>query len=43
VKALSTEALKKLERIYPATVGQASRIPGISPAAINILLLLLGR
>ncbi|MDE5727597.1 MAG: tRNA uridine-5-carboxymethylaminomethyl(34) synthesis enzyme MnmG [Duncaniella sp.] len=43
VKALSTEARQKLERIDPATVGQASRIPGISPADINILLLLLGR
>jgi len=43
VKALSTEARQKLERIRPATVAQASRIPGISPSDINILLLLLGR
>lgn len=43
VKALSTEARQKLERIDPETVAQASRIPGISPADINILLLLLGR
>ena len=39
----STEARQKLQRIDPATVGQASRIPGISPSDINILLLLLGR
>ncbi|MCM1162878.1 MAG: tRNA uridine-5-carboxymethylaminomethyl(34) synthesis enzyme MnmG [Muribaculaceae bacterium] len=43
VKALSTEARQKLCRIDPETVAQASRIPGISPADINILLLLLGR
>lgn len=43
IKALSTEARQKLERIDPETVAQASRIPGISPADINILLLLLGR
>jgi len=40
---LSTEARQKLERIDPETVGQAARIPGISPSDINILLLLLGR
>ncbi|MDE6395161.1 MAG: tRNA uridine-5-carboxymethylaminomethyl(34) synthesis enzyme MnmG, partial [Duncaniella sp.] len=43
VKALSTEARQKLIKIDPETVAQASRIPGISPADINILLLLLGR
>ena len=43
VKALSTEARQKLEKIDPETVAQASRIPGISPADVNILLLLLGR
>ena len=40
---ISTEARQKLQRIDPETVGQASRIPGISPSDINILLLLLGR
>lgn len=43
VKSLSTEARQKLIRIDPETVAQASRIPGISPADVNILLLLLGR
>ena len=43
IKSLSTEARQKLERINPETVAQASRIPGISPSDINILLLLLGR
>lgn len=41
--ALSTEARQKLQRIDPDTIAQASRIPGISPSDINILLLLLGR
>ena len=40
---ISIEARQKLQRIDPETVGQASRIPGISPSDINILLLLLGR
>lgn len=43
VKALSTEARQKLLRIDPENVAQASRIPGVSPADVNILLLLLGR
>jgi len=43
VQSLSTEAREKLTRIKPDTIGQASRIPGISPSDINILLVLLGR
>lgn len=43
VKALSTEARQKLTKIDPETIAQASRIPGISPSDVNILLLLLGR
>lgn len=43
IKALSTEARQKLERIDPETIGQASRIPGISPSDINILLVMMGR
>ena len=43
VKALSTEARQKLSRIRPATVGAASRIPGISPSDVSILLLMMNR
>lgn len=43
IQALSTEARQKLTRIDPETIAQASRIPGISPSDINILLVLLGR
>ncbi len=43
VLSISTEARQKLEKIDPETIAQASRIPGISPSDINILLLLLGR
>lgn len=40
---LSTECRQKLERIQPETIAQASRIPGVSPSDINVLLVLLGR
>jgi tRNA uridine 5-carboxymethylaminomethyl modification enzyme len=43
IQSLSTEARQKLNRINPKTIAQASRIPGISPSDINILLILLGR
>lgn len=43
VMSLSTEARQKLTAIDPETVAQASRIPGVSPSDVSILLLLLGR
>ena len=43
VTQITIEARQKLQAIDPETIGQASRIPGISPSDINILLLLLGR
>ena len=41
--SLSTEARQKLKRIDPETLAQASRIPGVSPSDINVLLVLLNR
>jgi tRNA uridine 5-carboxymethylaminomethyl modification enzyme len=43
IQSLSTEAKQKLTKIDPETIAQASRIPGISPNDINVLLVLLGR
>ena len=40
---ISTEGRQKLERIAPETLAQASRIPGVSPSDINVMLVLLGR
>ena len=43
VQSLSTEARQKLSRIHPENIGAASRIPGVSPNDISVLLVLLGR
>ena len=43
MQQLSTEARQKLQRIDPDTLAQASRIPGVSPSDINVMLVLLGR
>ena len=43
LQSLSTECRQKLIRINPETLAQASRIPGVSPSDINVLLVLLGR
>lgn len=43
LKEISTEGRQKLERIDPDTLAEASRIPGVSPSDINVLLVLLGR
>ena len=43
LKGLSTECRQKLMKIQPETLAQASRIPGVSPSDINVLLILMGR
>ena len=43
LQGLSTEARQKLTKIQPETLAQASRIPGVSPSDINVMLVLMGR
>jgi tRNA uridine 5-carboxymethylaminomethyl modification enzyme len=43
VRGLSTEVREKLCRVRPGTVGQAARIPGVTPAAVSLLLIHLKR
>ncbi|MGB5737021.1 MAG: tRNA uridine-5-carboxymethylaminomethyl(34) synthesis enzyme MnmG, partial [Thiohalocapsa sp.] len=43
VRGLSAEVLEKFQRVRPATVGQAARIPGVTPAAVSLLLIHLAR
>ena len=43
MQSLSTEARQKLRAINPETLAQASRIPGVSPSDINVMLVMMGR
>ena len=43
MSSLSSEAIEKMKRLKPVTIGQASRISGISPSDITVLLVYLGR
>ena len=43
IKSLSNEAVEKLNKIKPNNIGQASRISGVSPSDINIILVAMGR
>jgi tRNA uridine 5-carboxymethylaminomethyl modification enzyme len=43
VRGLSTEVMEKFQRVRPATIGQAARIPGVTPAAVSLLLIHLKR